>query len=145
MDSEEQIEPVETIRLLLGIFICLILLWVGISILFPGESKKTAAEINPIMFLINTFSFQTITLGAVGLFLKRRNIDASKVFGLKNSSFLQVMFLGIVGIIVFLPLGLQLQKIIIIIIKTYIGETAPVESQMVVQVLQREIPLSYKF
>jgi membrane protease YdiL (CAAX protease family) len=45
---------------------------------------------------------------------------------------------------VFLPLGLQLQKIVIILIKTFIGDAIPVESQMVVKILQREIPTGYK-
>lgn len=144
MDSDEHIEPIEVIRLIMGIFICLFLMWIVISLAFPREVKKSASEINPLMFMLNTFSFQVITLGAVGLFFKRNNLSLTKIFGLRNSSFVLVTLCGLLGFLVFVPLGLQLQKIIIILIRTYIGDTVPVESQVVVQILQREIPVSYK-
>jgi membrane protease YdiL (CAAX protease family) len=144
MDSDEHIDPLDTIRLVMGIFIGLILTWGIVSLAFPHEIKKTAEEMNPIMFLLNTFTFQVIILTVVGVFFKLNNLSLVKVFGFKNSSVGLVLLCGVLGYIVFLPLGLQLQKIVIILIKTFIGDAIPVESQMVVKILQREIPTGYK-
>lgn len=144
MDSEERIEPIDAVRLTLGIFAFLILMWLVITLTFPQESRKTATEVNPVMFMINTFSFQVVTLGAVWIYFKRNNLSPINIFGIKNSSIIKVILFGFLGIVIFLPLGLQLQKIIIILIKTYIGDAAPIETQMVVQILQKEIPVAYK-
>jgi membrane protease YdiL (CAAX protease family) len=133
----------EVIRLLISIFASLLAVWLIVNLIFPDGSRKSNQEQNPIVFLLNTFSFQLITIIFTFIFLKRHNLQAGEIFGIHRSTPLFVFLSGLVGFIIFVPLGIELQRLTILLIKALTGGTAPIESQVVVQILQQKPPVIY--
>ncbi|MGC8743808.1 MAG: CPBP family intramembrane glutamic endopeptidase [Verrucomicrobiia bacterium] len=136
-------DALEVIRLLMGIFVTLLVVWLAVNLIFPSESKKVGSEQSPIVFILNTFSFQVITIVFTAFFLKRNNFRAGEIFGLGRSSPLKVFLTGLIGFIVFVPLGLELQRVTIMLINTLLGKSASYEPQVVVQILQQKPPMFY--
>ncbi len=143
MESKPQLDAFGVIRVLMGIFLCLLGVWLAIQLIFPGQSKNPGEEPSPFVFILNTFSFQIITVCFVAVFLKQNQIRWRDLFGFLNSSLLRIILCGVIGFIVFVPLGIELQYLTVLFIKALAGSSAPVESQVVVQILQNNPPLSY--
>lgn len=144
MDSGlRKIDALEVVRLLINIFACLLCVWLIVQLIFPGESRKSGDEINPFIFLINTFSFQIITIIFTVSFLKRNNLSVKETFGFNGSSHIFVFLMGIIGFLIFVPLGFELQRLTILLINMIMGDSTSIQSQVVVQILERQPPIGY--
>lgn len=144
MNEQRQYEPILVTRLLLGIFASLGVLWLLVYIASPENAKKTGADAHPLIFLFNTFSFQLVTLVFTAVFLKHHNVKWSEAFGLRSSNYFFVIIASVVGLLIFVPCGIELQRLVKMAIDYFSKETVTVEPQIVVQILQKEIPFSYK-
>jgi uncharacterized protein len=130
MLSERTWKPEAVVRLLLSVFLCMVgsALLVGIVQHLGGIRFKDS----PWRAVVAALSFQGVALFFVHFFVREHGISWSSAFGFA-SRWKRALFVGVVAALIFLPVGLGMQSVIVSLMKNHGYEP---DTQQAVQALE---------